>query len=119
MTLHDLQNQIWQDLPLRKRVAGRDTIDDLVQLAVESWPTEYMNHATSDQERRVVAAEVERSIKRLHHACTRTDSVSYGILWSLLLQGLASAIVEWLVRWWIDRRSNRAILIAMQYELTK
>lgn len=119
MTLQDLQNQIWHDLPLRKRVAGRDTIDDLVQLAVENWPTEYMNHATSNQERRVVAAEVERSVKRMHHACTRTDSVSYGILWSLLLQGLVSAIVEWLVRWWLERRDNRAILMGIQYELTK
>lgn len=119
MTLADLQSEIWRSLPLRKRVAGRDTINDLVQLAVESWPTEYMTHATSDNERRVVAAEVERSVKRLHHACTQVDSVSYGVLWTLLLQGLVSAIVEWLVRWWLERRANRAILIAMQYELTK
>lgn len=119
MTLDELQSRIWHDLPKRKRIAGRETINDLVQLAVECWPAEYMNHAKGDAERRVVAAEVERSVKRLHHACTQASTVSYGIIWNLLLQALVTAIVEWLVRWWLERRANRAILITMQHELTK
>lgn len=119
MTLHELQSQIWQDLPIRKRIAGRDTINDLVQLAVESWPVEYMTHATSDTERQIVAKEVERSVKRLHHACTNVDGVSYGVVWNLLLQALVTGIVQWMLKWWLDRRANRAILIALQHELTR
>jgi hypothetical protein len=119
MTLHELQSLIWRDLPVRKRIAGRDTINDLVQLAVESWPVEYMNAATSDNERQIVSKEVERSVKRLHHACTNVDGVSYGIVWNLLLQALVTGIVQWLLKWWLERRANRVVLMAMQYELTK
>ena len=119
MTLQDLQRTVWRSLPLRKVIAGRSTVDDLVQLAVESWPCDLMNHAADDAEREVVAMEIERSVKRMHHACTNVDAVSYGILWTFLLQALVSLIVQRLVAWWMENRANRAFLVVMKYELTK
>lgn len=119
MTLQDLQADIWRSLPLRKVIAGRDTVNDLVQLAIEVWPAEYMNHAANDDERQVVAAEIERSVRRLHHACTNVDGVSYGILWAFVLQALVSLIIDRLLRWWLERGVNRVLMVAWQQELTQ
>lgn len=119
MRLQDLQRIVWRDLPIRKVLAGRSTVNDLVQLAIESFPADYMNHAADDAERQIVAMEIERSVRRLHHACTNVDAVSYGILWTFLLQGLVSLIVDRIVKWWLENRANRAFLLVMKHELTK
>jgi hypothetical protein len=118
MKLDSLQAIVWRDLPLRKRLAGRRVVDDLVQLSIESWPVDYMNHAADDAERRIVAMEIERSVKRLYTACSATDAVTMGILWTFVLQALVSLIVERILRWWQESRANRVFLVAMKSELT-
>jgi hypothetical protein len=119
MTLAGLQELVWQQLPIRKRVAGRKAVDDLVQLAVESWPVDYMNHAADDAERQVVCKEIEHSVRRLYTACSAVDSVAMGVLWTFLLQALASLIVQRILEWWLERRANRALLVAWKHELTQ
>ena len=119
MTLPDLQLWVWRELPIRKVLVGRRVVDDLVQLTVETWPAEYMNHATNATEREVVAKEVERSVRRLHHACTAVDDATYGVLWTFVLQALASLVVRLILDWWLERRSNRALLVTWQQELTR
>jgi len=118
MTLSGLQDTIWQRLPLRKRIVGREVVNDLVQLAVESWPVDLMNHAADDTERAVVCLEIERSVKRLYMACSTTDAITVGILWTFVLQALVSMIVERILAWWLERRANRALLVAWKHELT-
>ena len=119
MKLPALQELIWQRLPIRKRIAGRKAVDDLVQLTVESWPVDYMNHAADDAERRGVCLEIERSVKRLFFACSSADAISLGILWTFVLQALASLVVQKILEWWLERRVNRASLVIMKHELTK
>lgn len=119
MTLPNLQELVWRKLPLRKRLAGRKAVDDLVQLTVEAWPVDYMNHAADDAERQVVCLEIEQSVKRLYTACSSVDSVTMGILWTFLLQALASLVVQKILEWWLERRANRAFLVAWKHELTK
>lgn len=119
MTLPQLQDHVWRRLPLRKMLAGRQTVNDLVQLTIETWPVEYMNHATSEAEQRIVALDVERNVRRLHQACTAIDDQAYGFLWTFLLQALASMVVRLILDWWLERRANRALLVAWQHELTR
>jgi hypothetical protein len=117
MTLAALQDIVWHDLPLRKRIVGRRVVDDLVQLAIESWPVDYINHAATDAERRIVCLEVERSVKRIYTACGPADSLTMGILWTFVLQALVSLIVERILRWWQESRAHRVILVTMRSEL--
>jgi hypothetical protein len=119
VTLASLQNIVWADLPIRKRLVGRTCIDDIVQLAVESWPVDYMNAAVGDSERQVVAKDIERSIKRLHQACSGKDAVTYGLLWTIVLQAIVYMVVQRVLQWWLERRANRALLVAWKHELTK
>lgn len=117
MTLCDLQAWVWRELPLRRVLAGRRVVDDLVQLTVETWPAELMNAAADDEQREIVAKEVERSVRRLHHACTAVDDTTYGVLWTFVLQALASLVIRLILEWWLERRSNRALLVVWQQEL--
>jgi len=119
MNLDGLQTHVWRSLPARRLLAGRSTVNDLVQLTIEAWPADYMNAAVSDEERAIVAADIERSVKRLHQACSNVDSASYGMLWAFLLQGLVTLIVQKILEWWLEQRANRAFLIVMKHELTK
>jgi hypothetical protein len=117
MNLAGLQSMVWRDLPLRKRIVGRRVVDDLTQLAIEAWPVDLMNHAADHAERQVVALEIERSVKRLYTACSATDAVTMGILWTFVLQALVSMIVQRILEWWTDSRSHRVFLVAMKSEL--
>lgn len=119
MSLADLQVIVWRELPLRKRIAGRQVVNDLVQLAVEAWPAESMGSAADDAERDAVCQEVERSVKRMYFACSSADNITMGILWVFLLQALASIVVKKILEWWLERHANRALLLAWQHELTK
>ncbi len=119
MTLEELQTWVWRELPLRKRIAGRKVVDDLVQLTIETWPAELMNHAADDEQREIVAMEVERSVRRLHQACTTIDATTYGVLWTFVLQALVSLVVRLILEWWLERRSNRALMIVWKSELTR
>ena len=119
MNIAGLQDLVWQRLPLRKRIVGREVVDDLVQLAIESWPADYMNHAADDAERRIVCLDIEASVKRLYCACSSTDAITMGILWTFVLQALVGLIVQRILEWWLERRANRALLVAWKHELTK
>lgn len=118
MNLAGLQEHVWRELPLRKRIVGRQAVNDLVQLSIESWPVDYMNHAADDAERQVVCLDIERNVKRLYFACSSTDAITMGILWTFVLQALASLVVQKILEWWLERRANRALLVAWKHELT-
>jgi hypothetical protein len=119
VTLEELQTWVWRELPLRKRIVGKKVVDDLVQLTIETWPAELMNHAADGEQREIVAMEVERSVRRLHQACTTIDATSYGVLWTFVLQALVSLVVRLILEWWMERRSNRALMVVWQAELTQ
>jgi len=119
VSMDELQSWVWRELPLRKRIAGRKVVDDLVQLTIETWPAELMNHAADDEQREIVAMEVERSVRRLHQACTTIDATTYGVLWTFVLQALVSLVVRLILEWWLERRSNRTLMIVWKSELTR
>jgi len=119
MSLADLQQLVWRRLGLRKHLAGRDEIDLLVRLTVENWQGEYYSAAKDDHERQIVAEGTLVAVKRMYRVFTNYDDRQYAMLWSILLQALASAVIQQILRWWLERRANRALLLAWQYELTQ
>jgi hypothetical protein len=120
MNLADLQSQCWADLPpIRKRLVGRDTVNDLLQLAVANWSGDYLAACQDNQQRDVYVHALLTQVKREHQAAGDKDPNEYGFIWVLLLQAVAVAVVQWLVQWWLERLSHRALLTVMQYELTK
>lgn len=119
MKLDQLQTYVWRRLPLGKFMVGRQTADDLVQLTVENWEAEYLNHAHDDEARRAVCASMLASVKRGHQLASGKEPQEYGFVWIFLLQILAGAVIEILLKWWLERASNRVSLVTMKAELTR
>lgn len=120
MTFTDLQSECWAALPpVRKRLVGRQTVDEFVQLAVENWAGEYLAACQDNAQRDVYTHALLNHIKRGHQLATGREPAEYGFIWAFLLQAVAAAVIQWLVQWWLDRRANRALLTVWQHELTK
>ena len=81
MTLLDLQEQCWHGLPLlRKRLAGREAVNDFVTLAVENWQGEYLQACKDNDERSVYATAMLGSIKRGHQVASGKGPQEYGFI---------------------------------------
>lgn len=120
MTVEDLQLLTWRRMPLVKILAGRQAVYDMVQIAVENWPIEMLHHAEGETERKVVAKELEASIRRIHDACSLGDEgTQYGVVWSIIIEAVVSAVVSLLLRWWYESSQNRCRLVLWKRELTK
>jgi len=119
VTFDRLDDYVWRRLGPRRVLAGRKTVRDLVQLAVENWPAEMLNHCRDDAERQIVVGEVVKSMKRLHVATAPDDNKTMGILWLFLLQAVASAVVQLVLKWWLESASNRVFLVAWRKDLTE
>lgn len=118
MTLADLQEHVWRRMPLRKHVAGRQAVNDITALIVENWQGDYMGQAVDDAERAVVCTAIASAVKRSHQWQSGKDHAEYGLLWALLLQAVVSAAIQLILKWWLERRSHRALLAVWQHELT-
>lgn len=119
MNLDSLQEHVWSRLPLGKFMIGRHVADDLVQLTVENWETEYLNHAKDESARQAVCLSMLASVKRGHQLASGKEPQEYGFIWAFLLQMLASAVIQIILRWWQERASNRVWLVTMKAELTR
>ena len=116
MTPADLKAHVWKKLGPRKWLAGRAQVELLTQLTIENWQTEYFEAADSDLERSIVAEGTLVAVKRMHQAVGGYGDREYGMLWMLLLSSLASAIIQVMLRWWLERRANRVMLMVWQQE---
>jgi hypothetical protein len=119
VNLASLQAYAWRRLPLGKYMVGRQTTDDLVQLAVENWEAEYLNHARDDESRQAVCLSMLASVKRGHQLASGKEPQEYGFIWTFLLQMLAGAVIQILLKWWQERASNRVWMVTMKAELTR
>lgn len=118
MTLGDLKDTIWRQLPLRKILLGREAVDDLVELTVHNWESEVLNHCTTDDQRRVVAGNILRSVKRGYQAISGKEVEEYSfIFWPILLQAIASLVVQLIMRWWLESRMNRVRMVVWKTEM--
>jgi hypothetical protein len=116
MTLADLKVHVWRRLGPRKWLIGREQVDLLTQLTIENWQSEYYTAAETDHERQIVAEGTLVAVKRMHQVVGGYGEREYGMIWSLLLMAVASAVIQLVLRWWLERRANRVMLLVWQHE---
>lgn len=118
MTIGDLKDHVWRRLPLRKLLLGREAVDDLVELAVHNWEGEPLTYCTTDAQRQVVAGNIVHSVRRGYQAISGKDVEEYSMfLWPILLQAIASLVVQLILRWWLESRMNRIRVQVWQQEM--
>ena len=119
MILDELQEHVWQRLPMRKYMVGRKLVNELTLLAIENWESEYLGHAASEEGRDIVAMSIAGRVKRAHQWQSGKEPQEYGMLWMLVLGAVVSAVVQILVRWWMERQVHRVLMAGWQQEMTR
>ena len=117
MTPADLKLWVWRHLGLRRLIVGRAVVDDFVELTIQSWEPENFNYCKDDVQRGVVCESVLRSVKRGYQVVSGKEAHEYGIFWAIVLQAVASLVVQLILRWWLESRMNRVRLLVWQQEL--
>ena len=78
MTFADLQAECWDALPpIRKRLVGRETVNDFVTLAVENWAGEYLAACQDNEQRQVYVHALLNHLKRGHQLATGREPAEY------------------------------------------
>lgn len=116
MTAADLKDHVWRRLGPRKWLVGREQVELLTQLTIESWPHQFMSACRTDNDLRIVCKAVAADVKRLHQAIGSHEPQQYGMLWALLLSSIVGAIVQAILKWWLERRSHRTLMLIWQQE---
>lgn len=108
----DLVSYVWDQMGPRKHVAGRQRIAELVTMSVISWPAEVLGECRDQADMQIVAEATSSNLRR------RVRERQYGMFWTLLLVSLASAVVQALLKWWLESRTNRVMMLVMRQEAT-
>ena len=118
MTIGGLQEHVWRRLGVRRLIVDRKSVDDLVELAVEEWPCELLNHARDEEERQIVLLSTLSSVRRGYQVVSGKDVDEYGFFWAFVLQAVAAAVVQIILKWWLERNANRTLLRCWQADRT-
>lgn len=96
--LENFQNLVWSSLsPIRKRIVGRERVNDLIAITIEQSPVRLLHHVVSGSTgEQVVVDEWHTGVRRM------LDSQFGPIFW-LLLSPVLSVIIQKLLEWWWDR----------------
>jgi hypothetical protein len=117
MNHDEMLEHVWKKLGPRKWLVGKREVNLLTRLTIENWQSQYYTAAASDNERQIVAAGTLVAVKRMHAAVGGYGEREYGMIWTLLLSAIASAVIQVVLKWWLERRANRVMLLVWQQEL--
>jgi len=97
MTLEELHQSVWNDLPLIKRVAGRARVARIINRALKKWPAAVLRQC-DEKQAEIVGVHLARSIKREEH-----NKVGMGFIAAIILGTLISEIIKQLMKkWWAN-----------------
>lgn len=120
MKFADLQEKMWRELPFfRRNVVGRERIDDLVAIAVEQSPIEFIQHVSRGSDEQDVLIEAwAASVKRGYCLVRGSDEAEFGPLFWILISPLLQILLKKLLDWWFESRTNRVLMAGWQRRMT-
>jgi hypothetical protein len=105
MTRDELTADVWDSLPMRKHLLGRERVERIVERALKEWPIPVLYQCDA-QQTQVVAKHFARRLER------QEREYGMGFLASIILAAIISEIVKKIVQRWLDNRGE--MLEAMQ-----
>jgi hypothetical protein len=114
MAAEELCEYVRSRVPLRVRLVGRERLQDLVLIAVTEWPIEPLmgTERGSAVEEKVLEATAKR-VSATYEALHGSEK-TYGFIWAFILSAAISAIVQYILEWWLHRPANRVKLAGWQ-----
>lgn len=121
MKIKDLQDRLWKQTPvLRRNLVGRERFDDLVIVAIEQSPIEFVRHVCRGEDsEKVLIAAWSQSVKRgycLMHGST--DEKTFGPIFWLLIGPLLQVLLTKILEWWFESPRNKVLLAGWRRRLT-
>ena len=107
MNIDKLEQHVWDNLSVRKHLAGRARISRIVRRAVREWPSPVLAQCDAKQAD-VVGHYMGRSLER------NERQYGMGFFLAIVLSAVIGEIVKVLIRWWLERQENREAMLEMQ-----
>ena len=112
MSLDELQNHVWEQLPsIPRTLGGRRIVNRIVRRAVKGWPIVVLRQCDAALTQ-VVAKHYTKTVER-----AVKHEYGMGIILTLVLSALVSEVVKVLVRWWLERQENRDAMRTLAREM--
>ncbi len=112
VNMDDLIEYVRRRLPIKARMIGQDRLREIVEQYVSQWPADALLACRrgSAQEQDILQALSHQV--GLRHQDAAQGARTYGFVWGLLLSAVLSAVVQTLLRWWLDKEGNRVAMAA-------
>ena len=116
-----LQEYVWQKLPRRRTMVGKEAVFDAVSVAVQEWPSQQFEAFSGIAEGETSDAETA-ALKDLEGNIKRQMNLVYGdrkfgSVWIIALQFILPIIIRLVYDWWRKRKENKDRLSAWQSKL--
>lgn len=107
------QEEVWQKLPLRRYLAGKERVFDCISVVVQEWPDEQFALSTGDKKSEATAIrDLMKSSKR--HLHLAYGDREFGFIWATILSALLYELIIVLLEWWRNKKENRMALLHWQ-----
>ena len=107
--LLQFQEYVWESLPVRKEVAGKEIVDDLVLVLVQLWPDTYLEACDRGSSGDTVCMEsLAADSERLMTVLYGDDR--YRVMWMLAMNLITHKTINLMNDWWRRKKANRAKL---------
>lgn len=108
----EIRDSIWNSLPpVRRKVVGRERVDDLITMAVENCPLELCGL----KEQEVVLAVWSQSVKRGYCLIYGDDKTFEPLFW-ILIGPIVQIILKKILEYWF---SDEGLISEWKRDLTK
>lgn len=105
MTRDDLERYVWEQLPARKYLAGRERVNRLLHRTLRNWPVPVMRQC-DEAEGQVVGKYLARTIERQERA-----ECGMGFFAAVILSALIGEIIKILLRKWFESTDARLAIV--------
>lgn len=115
VTLDELEQYVWRRLGVRRAFVRRRQVDRLTRLSVQHFAGQECGETVSDQEQHDIARATFDAVKANYQEAGQQE---YGfVIWVWLLTSVLSAVIQVIIKWWLERRRNRTLLLVWQQDL--
>ena len=104
-----LQRQIWEALPPKKHMAGKEKIYDCISVVIQEWPEEALSKDDLSEAPIEVVTDLNAAVKR-HMTLLYGSEDEFDSVWVIVLNILASQIIRLILEWWFNNKRNRTTL---------
>jgi len=111
----DLSEMAFQSLPLRLRIVGRARVRDIVDTTIYEWPITPLAASPDLAHAEDVFATLEEQVKSSYTDRHGQKEYGFAVL-SIILVAAISAIVQVLIKWWLEKKLNKELMESWHHE---